>query len=88
MRKSKFTDSQIMEALKRVEAGLSVPEICRELGISSATFYKWRAKFGGMDVSMISRLKELEAENSRLKKMYAEERLKAEILQESITKKW
>jgi putative transposase len=60
-----------MEALKRVEAGLSVPEICRELGISSATFYKWRAKFGGMDVSMIARLKELEAENSRLKKMYA-----------------
>jgi putative transposase len=88
MKKSKFTDSQIMEALKRVEAGLSVPEICRELGISSATFYKWRAKFGGMDVSMISRLKELEAENVRLKKMYAEERLKAEILQESITKKW
>lgn len=88
MKKSKFTDSQIMEALKQVEAGLSVPEICRELGISSATFYKWRAKFGGMDVSMISRLKELEAENSRLKKMYAEERLKAEILNEALTKKW
>jgi putative transposase len=88
MKKSKFTDSQIMEALKRVEAGLSVPDICRELGISSATFYKWRAKFGGMDVSMIARLKELEAENSRLKKMYAEERLKAEILNEALTKKW
>jgi putative transposase len=88
MKKSKFTDSQIMEALKQVEAGLSVPEICRELGISSATFYKWRSKYGGMDVSMIARLKELEAENTRLKKMYAEERLKAEILQESITKKW
>ena len=88
MKKSKFTDSQIMEALKRVEAGLSVPEICRELGISSATFYKLRAKFGGMDVSMIARLKELEAENTRLKKMYAEERLKAEILNEALTKKW
>ena len=88
MKKSKFTDSQIMEALKRVKAGLSVPEICRELGVSSATFYKWRAKFGGMDVSMIARLKELEAENSRLKKMYAEERLKAEILNEALTKKW
>jgi putative transposase len=88
MKKSKFTDSQIMDALKRVEAGLSVPEICRELGISSATFYKWRSKFGGMDVSMITRLKELEAENSRLKKMYAEERLKAEILNEALTKKW
>ena len=88
MRKSKFTDSQVMDALKRVDAGLAVPELCRELGISSATFYKWRAKYGGMDTSMIARLKELEAENSRLKKMYAEERLKAEILQESITKKW
>ena len=88
MKKSKFTDSQIMDALKRVEAGLSVPEVCRELGISSATFYKWRAKFGGMDVSMIARLTELEAENSRLKKMYAEERLKAEILNEALTKKW
>ncbi len=88
MKKSKFTDSQIMEALKRVEAGLSVPETCRELGISSATFYKWRAKFGGMDLPMIARLKELEAENSRLKKMYAEERLKAEILNEALTKKW
>ena len=77
-----------MDALKRVDAGLAVPELCRELGISSATFYKWRAKYGGMDVSMIARLKELEAENTRLKKMYAEERLKAEILQESITKKW
>jgi putative transposase len=88
MRKSKFTDSQVMDALKLVDAGLTVPELCRELGISSATFYKWRAKYGGMDVSMITRLKELEAENARLKKMYAEERLKAEILQESITKKW
>ena len=88
MRKSKFTDSQVMDALKRVDAGLAVPELCREQGISSATFYKWRAKYGGMDVSMIARLKELEAENTRLKKMYAEERLKAEILQESITKKW
>ena len=88
MKTSKFTDSQIIDALKRVEAGLAVPEVCRELGISSATFYKWRAKFGGMDVSMMNRMKELEAENTRLKKMYAEERLKAEILQEAITKKW
>lgn len=88
MKKSKFTDSQVMEALKRVEAGLAVPEICRELGISSATFYKWRAKYGGMDTSMISRMKELELENTRLKKMYAEERLKAEILKEAMAKKW
>ena len=88
MKKSRFTDSQIMDALKRVEAGLSVPEVCRELGISVATFYKWRAKFGGMDASLMARLKELEEENRRLKKMYAEERLKAEIVQEALAKKW
>lgn len=87
MKKSKFSDSQIIEALKRVEGGLSVPELCRELGISSATFYKWRAKYGGLDVSMMARLKELEAENARLKKMYAEERLKADILKEYLGKK-
>jgi len=80
MKRSKFTDSQIMEALKRVDAGLAVPEICRELGISTATFYKWRAKYGGMDTSMIARMKELEAENARLKKMYIEEKLKAKIV--------
>lgn len=61
MKKSRFSDSQIVEALKRVESGLAVPEVCRELGISSATFYKWRAKYGGMDTSMMSRMKELEA---------------------------
>lgn len=88
MKKSRFTDSQIMDALKRVEAGLSVPDLCRELGISSPTFYKWRSRFGGIDTSMMARMKELEIENARLKKMYAEERLKAEILNEAITKKW
>lgn len=87
MKKSKFSDSQIIEALKRVEGGLSVPELCRELGISSATFYKWRAKYGGLDVSMMARMKELESENARLKKMYAEERLKADILKEYLGKK-
>ena len=87
MKRSKFTDSQIMDALKRGDAGLAVPEVCRELGISSATFYKWRAKYGGMDTSMMARMKELEAENARLKKMYIEEKLKAEILNEAITKK-
>jgi putative transposase len=79
MKKSGFADSQISEALKQVEAGLAVPEICGELGVSTATFYKWRAKYGGMDTSMMARLKELEVENARLKKMYAEERLKSEI---------
>ena len=88
MKKSRFTDSQIIDALKRAEAGLAVPELCRELGISAATFYKWRSKFGGMDASLMSQLKELQDENRRLKKMYAEERLKAEIVQEALQKKW
>jgi putative transposase len=88
MKKSRFTDSQIMDALKRAEAGLAVPEVCRELGISSATFYKWRAKFGGMDVSMMTRMKELEDENRRLRKMVVDERLKAEIVTEALAKKW
>jgi putative transposase len=77
-----------MDALKRVDAGLAVPEICRELGISTATFYKWRSKYGGMDTSMMARMKELEAENARLKKMYIEEKLKAEIVTEALAKKW
>lgn len=88
MNKSRFSNSQILSILKQVEGGQIVPEICREHGISAATFYKWRAKYGGMDVSLMSRLKELEAENSRLKKMYAEERLNAEILKEALAKKW
>jgi len=88
MKKSRFTDSQIMDALKRAEAGLAVPDVCRELGISSATFYKWRAKFGGMDVSMMTRMKELEDENRRLRKMVIDERLKAEIVTEALAKKW
>ena len=88
MKKSRYSDSQIMDALKRVDAGLVVPDVCRELGISTATFYKWRAKYGGMDVSMMSRLKELEEENRRLKKMYLEEKLKAEIVAEALEKKW
>ena len=88
MKTSRFTDSQIMDALKRAEAGLAVPDVCRELGISSATFYKWRAKFGGMDVSMMTRMKELEDENRRLRKMVVDERLKAEIVTEALAKKW
>lgn len=88
MKKSKFTDSQIIDALKRVEAGLAVPDLCREMGISTATFYKWRSKFGGMDVSLMARMKELEAENARLKRMYMEEKLKAQIVAEALEKKW
>ena len=65
---SRFTDSQIMQILKQAESGISAPALCREHGMSNATFYKWRAKYGGMDASMVSRLKELEDENRRLKK--------------------
>lgn len=88
MKTSKFTGSQIMSILKQAESGTPVATLCREHGMSNATFYKWRAKYGGMDASLITRLKELEAENAKLKKMYAEERLKAEIIQEAMSKKW
>jgi putative transposase len=88
MKTSRFTESQIISILKQAEAGTPVPELCREHGMSSASFYKWRSKFGGMDASMMSRMKELEDENRRLKKMYAEERLKAEMVTEAMQKKW
>ncbi len=84
MKKSRFTDSQILAILKQAEAGTPVPELCREHGMSNATFYKWRAKYGGMDASLMARLKELEDENRRLKKMYAEERLMSEIRKEAL----
>ena len=87
MKTTRKSDSQIMQILSQAGSGVPVSELCREHGMSSATFYKWRAKYGGMDTSMITRLKELEAENSRLKKMYADERLKAMIVQEALTKK-
>ena len=88
MKKSRYTDRQIIALLKQAQAGTPVPELCREHGMSSAIFYKWRAKYGGMDASMMARLKALEEENRRLKKMVAEERLKAEMVQEALQKKW
>jgi putative transposase len=84
MKRSRFSDSQIIGILKQAESGTPVPDVCREHGISSASFYKWRAKYGGMDVALMARLKELEDENRRLKKMYAEERIKAEIRKEAL----
>ena len=88
MKKSRYTDSQILQIIKQYESGTSVADLCREHGMSSAAFYKWRAKYGGMDASLMKRMKELEDENRRLKKMYAEERLKCEIAREAIEKKW
>lgn len=88
MKRSRFTDSQIMAILKQHEAGASSPDLFREHGMSSATFYKWRTKFGGMDASLMKRMKKLEDKNRRLKKMYAEERLKAEIAKEIIEKSY
>jgi len=75
-----------MSILKQGEGGIPVAEICREHSISSALYYRWRSRYGGMDASLISRLKELERENAQLKKMYAEERLEAEIVQEALSK--
>ena len=88
MRTPRFSDSQILSILKQNENGVTVQDLCREHGMSSASFYKWRAKFGGMDASLMKEMKELRAENARLKKMYAEERLKAEIRQEVIEGKY
>lgn len=84
MIKSRYSDSQILAILKQNENGVSVTDLCREHGMSSAQFYKWRANFGSMDASMMKRLKELEDQNRRLKKMYAEERLKAELRQDAV----
>lgn len=88
MKKSSYTESQIMAILKQGEAGVGVPELCREHGMSSATFYKWRAKYGGMDASMITRVKELEEENRRLKKMYIDAQMQADVIREALAKKW
>lgn len=88
MKKAHFTDSQILAILKQAESGVPIPELCREHDMGNSTFYKWRAKYGGMDASLMTRMKELEDENRRLKKMYAEERLKSEVIQEAMAKKW
>ena len=86
MKKSRYTESQIFQILSEAEAGIPVPDLGRKHGMSSASFYKWRAKYGGMEISHMKRMKELELENARLKKMYAEEKLKAEIVSEALEK--
>ena len=88
MKKSHYTDSQIISILKQAEAGTPVPELCREHGMINASFYKWRSKYGGMDASLMARMKELEAENNRLKKMYADVQLQNDVIKEAMGKKW
>ena len=88
MKKSRYTDSQIINILKQAVAGTPVPELCREHGLSNASFYKWRAKYGGMNASLMARMKELEAENNRLKKMYADVQLQNDVIKEAMGKKW
>lgn len=87
MKTSRFSEHQIISILKQAEAGMKVADVCREHGISQATFYKWKAKFGGMDSSDVKRLRDLEEENQRLKQMYAELSLDHQILKEIVEKK-
>lgn len=87
MRKSRYSESQIVDALKRAESGIAVKDVCRELGVSSATFYQWRSKYGGLEASDLKRLKELEEENRRLKQMYAELSLDHKVLKDIVERK-
>ncbi len=87
MKKSKFSDTQIVSILKQAEAGMPVKEVCRQHQISSACYYKWKSKFGGLSVSGLRRNRELEAENSKLKRMYAEMAMENHALKDLIEKK-
>ena len=86
--KKRFTEEQIIGFLKEVDAGIPVKELCRKHGFSEGSYYLWRSKFGGMSVPEATRLKELESENTRLKKLLAESMLELEITREVIRKKW
>ncbi len=88
MKQSKFTESQIVAAIKQQEGGQSVKDISRGLGISEATFYNWKAKYGGMEISEVKRVKELEAELAQYKKMYAEVSFDLQALKNVVAKKW
>lgn len=88
MKKSKFTETQIIRALKENEAGRSAEEISRELGINKGTFYNWRKKYSGMEISQLRELKALKEENSKLKRMFADQALQLEMAKDVISKKW
>ena len=87
MKKSKFTDTQIISVLREVEGGMKVEEVCRKQGISSATYYKWKSKFGGMDASDLKRIRELEQENAKLKRLYADVSLENMAMRDLFSKK-
>ncbi|MGY3230391.1 putative transposase [Luteibacter sp. HA06] len=87
MKKSKFTETQIVSILKQADAGVPIKDICRQAAISSATYYQWKSKYGGMEASDLKRVKELEAENSQLKRMYAELALDNVAMKDLIAKK-
>jgi putative transposase len=86
--KKRYTDEQIIKAIKKHEAGAKVPDICRRLNITSGTFYNWRSKFGGLEVSEAKRLRELETENNKLKRLLADKMLEVEAMKDVISKKW
>jgi putative transposase len=87
MKLSRYSEPQILAILRQAEGGVPVAELCREHGMSNASFYKWRAKYGGMDASMVSQMKAIEDENRRLKKMFAELSMQNELLKEALGKK-
>jgi putative transposase len=87
MKKSRFSEEKIISILREADAGVKITELCRKHGMSDATFYKWKARYGGLDVSQLRRLKDLESENSRLKRMYAELSLTHQALQDAVEKK-
>lgn len=87
MKRSRYSEEQIIRILKEAETGIALLDVCRKYGISRSTFYKWKSKYGGLDVSEVKRLKALEAENRRLKQMYAELSLEHQVLKEIVEKK-
>ena len=86
--KKRYTEEQIIGAIKQHESGVKIDDLCRQLGISSGTFYNWRSKYAGMDVSEAKRLRELEGENGKLKKLLAEKMLECEAMKDVLSKKW
>ena len=88
MKGKRFTEEQIIKILQEAESGLSIADICRKYNCSEQSFYRWKSKYGGMDASLMKRMKELETENARLKKMYAESKMDAEILKDALSGKY